>query len=262
MKYIYTILLTGMLFVVNNVIAEDENKSSGVAAPGSVELTEDELKNKIGRMGEVEEIPEGFEFTEAENLMWRSDHLSNIKEPANLYYEFEQSGVVADGFTDSVYLRILELNEDGSKNAQLDFFTASRKQAVRPDNVTGIYGNPVLGIYMGGDMKLMQQITEGSWRHFQKLIKVSLREDAVVEQVNFSFNGKDYQGKKVSFQPFVEDIHRRKYDDYADKSYEFIFSDEIPGSLYQIKTIVPSKSQQNTDPLILEVLTLVDVKNT
>ena len=89
----------------------------------------------------------------------------------------------------------------------------------------------------------------------------SLREDAVVEAVNFNYDGKSYEGKKVYFQPFVDDVHRVKYEDFADKTYEFILCKDIPGGLYQIKTVIPDKSKENAEPLIQEVLTLVDVKD-
>ena len=45
------------------------------------------------------------------------------------------------------------------------------------------------------------------------------------------------------------------------KYYEFIFSDEIPGKLYQIKTVVRNKADETADPLVQETLRLIDVKN-
>ena len=48
---------------------------------------------------------------------------------------------------------------------------------------------------------------------------------------------------------------------FADKYYEIIFSDEIPGKLYQITTIIPDKSNESAEPLVMETLRLVDVKN-
>ena len=224
------------------------------------ELTQEEIDKRIGRMGEVEELPEGFKFSEAENRIWLADHLKNIKEPTRLYYEFVKSGTYEEGFTDAVYLDIIKLNEDGTKNAVLDFFTADRKQAVSPDNVTNITGNPVLGIYMQGDVYEMNRLTEGHWRHFQKMIKIALRQDATIEPVTFLYNGKEYQGEKISFDPFIKDPHRSDFEKFANKHYEFIFSDAIPGSLYQIKTVIRNGQDINKDPLIEEVLRLIEAK--
>ena len=59
----------------------------------------------------------------------------------------------------------------------------------------------------------------------------------------------------------MEDPHRRDFEIFADKYYEIIFSDEIPGKLYQITTIIPDKSNESAEPLVMETLRLVDVKN-
>ena len=242
----------------NNISAEEEIVTT---TRGGTPLTEDELESRIGRFGEVDEIPEDFQFNPAEIGLWHANHLGNVKEPLSLYYEFVKSGTFEEGFTDSVYLKILELNQDGTKNASMEFFTAERKQVVTPENVSNISGNPAIGIFMQGDVYEMNRITDGHWRHFQKSIKVSLRNDAVLEPTTFKFNGKEYQGEKIYFSPYLNDPHRRDFEKFADKYYEFIFSDDIPGSLYQITTIIHDRSKENGEPLILETLTLIDVKS-
>jgi len=234
----------------------DDNTSS--KAPR--ELSKEELDAYIGRMGEVEKIPEDFQFSEAENQLWLSDHLGNITQPMNLYYDFVKSGSYEDGFTDSVYLKILKINEDGTKNAALEFFSGDRRQPVRPENVTNIVGNPILGIFLQGDVYEMNRLTEGNWRHFHKKIKIALRETATVEPVTINYNGTEVAAKKITFSPYVKDEHRADFEQFADKKYEIILSEHVPGSLYMIRTVVDSKDTGVTEPLIEEVLTLADVK--
>jgi hypothetical protein len=261
MKIIVYLLVSISTFIIMSVNSNAEEPTQNIAPTGGgTPLTQEELDASIGRYGEVDEIPEGFQFNDAEIKLWHADHLANIEKPLSLYYEFVKSGSFEEGFSDAVYLKILEINEDGSKNAMLDFFTADKKQAVTPDNVTNITGNPVLGVFMQGDIYEMNRLTDGHWRHFQKQIKISLRNDAVVEPTTFSFNGKEYQGEKVYFSPYLKDSHRRDYEKFAEKYYEFIFSDELPGTLYQIRTVIPDKSEETAEPLILETLTLIDVK--
>ena len=248
------------ILVFSPVYAEDsESQQSSALMPGAEEMSQEEIDRHIGRMGEVEEIPEGFEFSEAETKLWLSDHLGNIKQPSRLYYEFVKTGSFEDGFTDSVYLDIIRLNEDGTKNVVLDFFSGERKQPIHPDNVTNIQGNPVLGIYMQGDVYEMNRLTEGSWRHFMKMIKIALR-DATVEPVRFTFNGKEYEGDKILINPYEKDPHRPDFIRFADKTYEFILSDEIPGTLYQIRTVIRDNRTDKTDDtaLIEESITLVE----
>ena len=225
-------------------------------------LTQEEIDRSIGRFGETEAIPEGFQFTEAENLLWLHDHLHNINRPVRLYYAFHRSGSFEEGFSDSVYLDIVKINQDGSKDAVLDFFTAGRKQAISPENVTNIKGNPVMGVYMQGDIYEMNRLTEGHWRYFQKRIKIALRENAKVETTEFDFNGKRCKGKKIELMPYLNDPHRADFEKFANKRYEFILSDDVPGSLYQIRTVILDGNNKDgqKQPLIEETLTLTETK--
>ena len=257
MNAISLIFFVTAVILVTPVYADPETETVN-PDPNKRELTQEEIDQGIGRVGEVEANPENFHYTDAETKLWLDDHLKNIDRPVKLYYEFVKSGSYEEGFTDSVYLDIVKVNEDGTKNALLDFFTADRKQAVNPDNVTNIRGNPVLGIYMQGDIYEMNRLTEGHWRYFQKMIKIALRDNAIVEPVIFKFNGAQYQGEKISFSPFAKDPHRSDFERFADKHYEIVLSEQIPGELFQIKTVIPNKDSKVTEPLISETLTLVE----
>lgn len=215
----------------------------------------------IGRMGDPVAIdPDEFEFSEAESKLWLNDHLANIDRPVRIYYEFLKSGSYEEGFSDSVYLDILKVNEDGSKDAALEFFTADRQQTSIPDNLTNITGNPVLGIYMQGDVYEMNRLTNGSWRHFQRQIKLAFSKEAIIEPVTFELDGKKIKGEKISISPYINDPHRQQFMEFSHKRYEFIFSDNVPGTLYQIKTIIPDNSSPDKEPLILETLTFKNAK--
>ncbi len=273
MKLLLNSLLIIYLFATHSVLIFADETDAEVTGEkpefsntvrGGKSLSEEEIESKIGRYGEAEEIPEGFEFATAENKLWLDNHLGNITQPTSLYYEFEKSGSYEDGFIDSVFLKVVELNKDGTKNALLDFFTAERKQKIPEGNTTNIKGNPVLGIYMNGDVFDMARITGGKadrYRYFLKQIKVALRETAKIESTTFSYNGKEYQGEKIFFTPYVKDPHRRDFEKFADKYYEIVLSDEIPGKLYQITTIIPDASSETAEPLVMETLKLIDVKN-
>ena len=264
-----TRFLLSIFFVLNlltpgYVYAQDDvPEIPGIPGKAKRKLTQEEINQSIGRYGETEPVPKDFRYTEAEELLWLHDHLHNINRPTRLYYAFTQSGSYEEGFSDSVYLDIIKINNDGTKNAALDFFTAARKQHVNPENVTNIKGNPVMGIFMQGDVYEMNRLTEGHWRYFQKRIKIALRESAKVDKVEFDFNGKHCKGEKIVFLPYLNDPHKADFEKFAGKRYEFILSDDVPGSLYQIHTIIPDGSDKDgkKPPLIEETLTLTEAKS-
>ncbi|MFT5349739.1 MAG: hypothetical protein ACI9MF_000552, partial [Gammaproteobacteria bacterium] len=98
------------------------------------------------------------------------------------------------------------------------------------------------------------------WRYFQRRIKFAISDEAEIETVSFKFDGKMIEGEKITFSPYVKDPRRNQFSDFANKRYEFIFSNQIPGSLYQITTVVPAKSDSEDGPLIKETLTLQNVE--
>jgi hypothetical protein len=254
-RVLFTILVLSQLII--SQVSADENKQEITKGSNSAEP---EPKPNIGRMGDSAIVdPDEFEFSFAERKIWLSDHLENVDKPVRLYYEFIKGGTYEEGFTDAVYLDIYEINKDGSKNASLDFFTSDRQQKANTDNLTNITGNPVIGIYMQGDVLEMNRIAKGHWRYFQRRVKFAISEDAKVEAISFDFDGKTMQGEKISITPYAKDPRRNQFSQFADKLYEFIFSDQIPGTLYQIKTVIPDKSGTDKEPLIEETLTL---KNT
>lgn len=198
---------------------------------------------------------QNYEFSEAEKRLWVHDHMANIKKPMVVKYDFSKTGTYEDGFDDTVTMEVKELHDDGTVTTDVEFFTGHRQQQLQPHQVEKITGNPVIGVYMQGDVYEMYRLTDGSWRYFQKRIKAALADNFTVEEVKIPYNGKQVTGKKFSIAPYVKDPKRAEFDEFADKTYEFVFSDEIPGELYQIKTVIPNNIEKNAPPLIKEVLT-------
>ena len=223
------------------------------------EAIEGELKPQIGSMDDSGMVDaDEYEFSHAENKLWRDKHLLNIEQPARLHYEFEKTGSYEDGFTDDVYLTIVEVNEDGTRNTVLDFFSNEQKQKVSPSNVEKITGNPVIGIYLQGDVYEMSRLTEGGWKYFHRQIKLAISDSNISEPVTVELDGNQYEGEKIVLLPYENIDKKIRLKEFSDKRYEFILSDEIPGKLYQIKTVI--NDAENPDaPLMVETLTLTNV---
>ena len=224
------------------------------------EATEDEMKPQIGSMDDSGRVDaDEYEFSNAENKLWMDKHLLNIEQPARLHYEFEKTGSYEDGFTDDVYLTIVEINEDGTRNTVLDFFSGEQKQKIAPSNVEKITGNPVIGIFLQGDVYEMSRLTEGGWKYFHRLIKLAIADSNSSEPVTVELDGKQYESEKIVLFPYDNIDKKSRLKEFSNKRYEFIISDEIPGKLYQIKTVI--NDAENPDaPLMVETLTLANVE--
>jgi hypothetical protein len=228
-----------------------ESEDGLIRIPGAV----------IGRMGDPVAVdPDTYQFSDAERKLWLEDHLDNITSPVRLLYSFSKAGSFEDGFSDTVRLDVVAINSDGTRDTELEFLTGERAYRGNPDNTKRATGNPVLGVYLQGDIIDMSQRTGGNWRHFQRRIKLALANSAEIEPVQIEYNGQVLPGEKISIRPYEQDPRRNLYMNFAGKRYEFILSDQIPGTIYQIKTIVPDASKPEAAPLVEEALTLKSVE--
>ena len=202
-------------------------------------------------------------FSEAETRMWLTNQLQVVTHPLNLSYAFHKSGTFEPGFDDHVEFMIKKVNPDGSKAAELEFMTGERRFPVPPVDSTTV--NPVLKIYLQGDVYEMNRLTDPNggarerWRYFQRQIKFALAESATVKPTTFDFAGQSWKGYEISFAPYVKDARRNLFERFASKQYSVIVSDDLPGYLYRIETIIPGEKPA-TEPLLHEVLQLIAVK--
>ena len=216
-------------------------------------------KSQIGSIDDSGRVDaDTFDFSNTEYKLWLDKHLLNIEQPARLHYIFTRSGSHEEGFSDDVYLDI-KPNQNGSRDTVLDFFSAQRKQHVSVDNLRNVTGNPVIGAYMQGDTYEMQRLTSGHWKYFLRQIKLAMADTNESEAINIEFNGKKYASEKITLSPFESIENRSRLGKFADKTYQFTFSDDLPGKLYSIKTIIKDTENPTGEPLIVEELALQSV---
>ena len=209
--------------------------------------------------GEKTDTENELQFSEAETRLWLTDQLQSISSVIKLTYSFEKSGSLEPGFSDRVHFSINKINDDGTKAASVRFLTGERNFPVPAVERATV--NPVLKVYLQGDVYEMNRLTDPDgaakerWRYFQRRIKLALAESATVTDVTFEFDARHWHGHEVRFQPYVNDPKRNLFARLANKSYSIIVSDELPGYLYRIETVVPGNSSEE-EPLLREVLQL------
>jgi hypothetical protein len=195
------------------------------------------------------------DISEAEHLLFETNHLKNLTQPGTLLYSFKKDGQQEKGFEDLVNVDISKINASGSKTTSMRFLTGERKTADIPpiDEATG---NPVVLGFLERDLLEMKRLTGGATNYFRKRIRMALFEKASVKAVTFTHDGKSLSGKEVSVTPYVDDPMRQRMEKYANKKYVFVLSEQVPGGVYQIRSTVPAESADVTKPAIEETLTL------
>ena len=78
--------------------------------------------------------------------------------------------------------------------------------------------------------------------------------------ITINIDGKELSAKKVTIVPYENDPKRKMFEDYADKVYEITVCEELPGMLYEIRTVIPaSKKEDGAAPVVVETLVYAGV---
>ena len=194
------------------------------------------------------------QISEAEKLLFLTDHLKNVVPPATLSYEFRRTGTAEPKIDDSVQLQVRAAS-DGAKVVSVAFFTRERR--IELPDVARPEGNPVLLYFLERDIREMERLTGGKAGYFRKAIRLALARSATIATTTISFAGRTLTAREISLAPYVDDPLKVRIGRYATKVYVFTLSPDIPGGVYSIRTTVPSPAGGTKQaPLIEERLRL------
>lgn len=195
-------------------------------------------------------------LSEAETLLFQTDHLKNVPASATLVYAFRKTGSAETGFDDTVEIRIRV--GGGAKRVSVVFLTGERKIAF--PEVAHAEGNPVLLYFLEREIREMERLTGGKPGYFRKAIRMALARSARVTKTELSFGGRGLAASEVTAIPYAEDPLKDRIGKYAAKTYVFLLSADVPGGVYSVRSVAPPPAGAlNEAPLIEERLNFVRV---
>jgi hypothetical protein len=176
--------------------------------------------------------------SQAETLLFETDHLAHVKPPAVLVYEFRKVSNVEKGFNDKVQLDLAR--SKGKTSATLAFLSGTRKHDVPA--LEDAHGNPVLLGFLERDIAEMKRLTGGSTAYFRKRIRMALAEGAQVSTQSITYQGKSMPAQAVRIRPYLNDPLHARFEPYVHKTYVFIVSEQVPGGVYQLRSSLENPS--------------------
>lgn len=200
-------------------------------------------------------------YSDAEVLLFETNHLKEITKPTILQYEYKKDGALEKGFDDKVSVNISKVGSEG-KTVSADYLSGERKTDFPA--VDGASGNPVVMYFLERDIREMQRLTGGKPPYFKKRIRLSLADGAEVRPVKFSFDGKEVEGREIKITPYANDPLKARFGKYVGKYYLFTLAEGIPGGVYQMRAIIPEQAAQTdakSTPMIQETLTFSKASN-
>jgi len=199
-------------------------------------------------------------FSPAETRLFVTEHLKNLPTRESvLNYKFNKSGTYEAGYEDKVVLQIgpPDAKTEGGRTIKTEFMTGDHKADMPP--VEGARGNPVIMYFLERDVREMKRITGGSPNYYRKLIRLALVDAKEVKPVTVKWGDKQIKADEIVIDPFKDDPAKSRYTRFANKTYSFVLSDQVPGGVVSLKTVMREGS--NTGKVMIEEnLTLSESK--
>jgi len=176
----------------------------------------------------------------AQVALFESNHLKEIGHPVVLDYSFRHRGGAGGDFDDQVSADIRTIHQDGRKDVWIDFLSGERHVNFPP--ALGFNGNPLLMFFLEHDVIEMHDVTGGATQYFRNRIRQAFVDRAEMHPVDVEIGGVKRSGTEIAVTPFRGDPNLAHSPTFAEKTYHFILSDAVPGTLYEIRTSLPART--------------------
>ena len=195
------------------------------------------------------------DFSPSEQALFMAPHLANLKPPTQLAYSYTRSGSLEAAFQDKVSVNLAKRPDGSCCKASAEFLSAERRLTL-PD-VEAAEANPVILYFLERDIREMSRLTKGQAAYFRKRIRMAIFKGAQLSDVSVTFKGQVVAAQRISIKPYLDDPLRGRFEQLADKEYIFTLSEQVPGRVLGIRSIIrPAATATAADstPLLLEEL--------
>lgn len=194
----------------------------------------------------------GEVISAAEQRLFADPHLNNLPAGATLRYSYRKNEAGQAAVDDEVTLTAHRAAARG-RAVQVDYLHGERHLAL-PD-VEEAINNPVILYFLESDVRAMHRRLGGQENYFRRRIRLALAENAQLSTVPITYAGKSDRGTRVVVQPYVNDPQQERFKGMGKKSYIFTLSDQVPGGVVELRTVVDDSAAPGK-PLLEEILTL------
>lgn len=174
-------------------------------------------------------------------LLFENAHFDKLPDGTVLSYRYERDTVdptkLGGAFEDDIKLTLGAPGPDGRRDIVVQLFSGDRRKPAGP--FSQMLGNPLVMLFLEADVNVMKELVGGNPRYLRNKIRAAFRAGGEVEATTVSVDGVDVPAERIRLKPFVDDSHRAELGAFVEKTYEFVVSDKVPGSLVSIRAVTP-----------------------
>ena len=173
-------------------------------------------------------------FSPAEQMLFLSDHLSNVPKAMQIRYAYSKTGTLDPVSDGAVNLSVTAMPQGPGRHTHVDFLSGARKFDL-PD-IDDATANPVILFFLEREVREMHRLTGGSINYYRKRIRMALAEGAQVEAVTRDLGPRRVAATEIRIAPYRNDPARSRYEKFAEKTYVFTLSDDVPGKVVELRS--------------------------
>jgi len=192
------------------------------------------LASLLCAFGAVSQAADPSQFSESERRVFSDEHLRNVGGPAALQYAYRRRGSLETHVDDRAVVTVGARGKDGGRTARVEFLSGERKLELPP--LEHAEGNPLILFFLEREVREMSRLTGGSGSYFRKRIRMALADDAEVSSVEVSVAGQAVAATEIRIAPYRLDPARARYEKFAERTYVFVFSDDVPGQVVELRS--------------------------
>jgi len=176
-------------------------------------------------------------LTPAQTLIFDGDHLANVPPNSILSYNFTYKSS-SESFTDTVQLLVGKATGNGGKDLDLEFLTGKRRLPAA--TLSGFHNNAAIMMFLQNDVRELEKVTGGSQVYFRNRIRDAFARPLTFKETKIEFGGKNISTVEIILSPFAKDPLGARFKQFADRTYRFVMSDDIPGEVFQLASTTRS----------------------
>jgi len=194
----------------------------------------------------------GAAVSPAEQRVFTDPHLDGLPATATLHYDYRKREAGQPAVEDEAVLT-MRRDEQRGRVVQLDYLHGERHVAL--PEVDQATSNPLILYFLEADVRAMRRHLGGQENYFRRRIRLALAEAAELRSVAVNHGGQMVEATEVAIRPYINDELQERFKGMAGKAYVFTLSTQVPGGVYELRTVVDDAAGGGT-PLVEERLTL------
>jgi len=195
------------------------------------------------------------QFSAAENRLFIDDHLRGLSGPTTLEYAYTKRGSLEGPVDDIARVIVGPPSTGGGQSVKVEYLTETRKLEL--SDIDAANANPVILFFLERDVREMHRLTGGSINYYRKRIRMALAEGGQVQSTTLNIGPRRIEATEIHIAPYRDDPARSRYEKFAEKTYVFTLSDDVPGKVVELRselTAPPDASGKGREIVIAESL--------